>query len=818
MKKILRAILFAGLIAGLASGVGAINSTDTDGTEENPHLISDVNDLFDFADNVNNGESYEGQYVELAADIDLAGEVWIPIGYLSDDDGTLSDNENAFSGTFDGCGYTVSNMTYNSESEDLGSSGDVGFFGAVLGGTVRNLTLTAVSVESVKSDTGGIVGYLWDGIIENCYVAGVIQGGDDLGGICGDAEGESEIWYCVNEATVYGYDDGELDEVGGIVGNNDGLVAYCLNLGSIAGDANYTELDDEDDEIGGIVGDNRGTVRGCINKGTIWGTLNESFDSEEDEDDCDEIGGIVGYNEGPVEDCVNYGDVVGDTVDDDEVGGIIGYNSVSYTYDEDSDEDIVIPGDIKGCINYGNVSGADEVGGIVGDAEENSVIILCSNYGDVEGEYNVGGIVGNAGQGTKITDCGNYGNVTGTYNVGGIAGEIFGMVSGCYNTGDVTGEIYVGGIIGYVPYDYAEFESLNADENILAETENSEEDLIPKIDNCWNTGDVTGYDVVGGIAGYNNSGWIQNCFNAGAVTGEVDVGGIAGYNKAWILNCYNTGDVTGGDYIGGLAGYNSGAIFNCYSTGKVTGDSEVGGLCGDHDNYYGLPIANSYWKSFNGELEGEDDGDNNFFNSCCPIEELEGGIAELLALLNDFVDDAEEEAGLFHWTVDEDINNGYPIFGEPEHVHHDWDKAWKADEEGHWLACNGGICGGCADEECEETVGYGKHVYRNGVCICGAEQAVEEETDRKFELPVEVNLLPRMFALTVTSSDGGDADTEGNLVMAFGSTRTFRFQADEGYEIADVTVNGVSVGAVESYTLRGAHANTVIRAEFKAIG
>ena len=182
------------------------------------------------------------------------------------------------------------------------------------------------------------------------------------------------------------------------------------------------------------------------------------------------------------------------------------------------------------------------------------------------------------------------------------------------------------------------------------------------------------------------------------------------------------------------------------------------------------------------------------------------------------MDDAEEEAGLFHWTVDEDINNGYPIFGEPEHVHHDWDKAWKADEEGHWLACNGGICGGCADEECEEIVGYGKHVYRNGVCICGAEQAVEEETDRKFELPVEVNLLPRMFALTVTSSDGGDADTEGNLVMAFGSTRTFRFQADEGYEIADVTVNGVSVGAVESYTLRGAHANTVIRAEFKAIG
>jgi len=60
-EKILRAILFAGLIAGLASGVGAINSTDTDGTEENPHLISDVNDLFDFADNVNNGESYEGQ-------------------------------------------------------------------------------------------------------------------------------------------------------------------------------------------------------------------------------------------------------------------------------------------------------------------------------------------------------------------------------------------------------------------------------------------------------------------------------------------------------------------------------------------------------------------------------------------------------------------------------------------------------------------------------------------------------------------------------------------------------------------------------------
>ena len=106
------------------------------------------------------------------------------------------------------------------------------------------------------------------------------------------------------------------------------------------------------------------------------------------------------------------------------------------------------------------------------------------------------------------------------------------------------------------------------------------------IENCYNTGDVSGtgtssygYVSVGGVCGWNYYGTIENCYNTGEVSGEATgsygcayVGGVCGLNDyGTIENCYNTGEVSGTGtssyghvYVGGVCGWNTGTIENCY--------------------------------------------------------------------------------------------------------------------------------------------------------------------------------------------------------------------------------------------------------------
>ncbi|MBQ3177594.1 MAG: fibro-slime domain-containing protein [Clostridia bacterium] len=89
----------------------------------------------------------------------------------------------------------------------------------------------------------------------------------------------------------------------------------------------------------------------------------------------------------------------------------------------------------------------------------------------------------------------------------------------------------------------------------------------------------------------------------------------------------------------------------------------------------------------------------------------------------------------------------------------------------------------------------------------------EEEDKAK---PSNFDLL-KLFTLTAIAGEGGTITPEGDLIIAFGASRTFKFIPDEGYEIADVLVNGKSVGAVEKYVLKAAHADTVVEVLFREI-
>lgn len=105
------------------------------------------------------------------------------------------------------------------------------------------------------------------------------------------------------------------------------------------------------------------------------------------------------------------------------------------------------------------------------------------------------------------------------------------------------------------------------------------------IEGCSTKNNITGGDIVGGIAG-SASGSISQCFTEGilisSASGSV-VGGLVGSNQATINDCYSTATIKANDYAGGLIGYNYGAVVNCYATGDLSSTNHAGGLVGYND-------------------------------------------------------------------------------------------------------------------------------------------------------------------------------------------------------------------------------------------
>lgn len=134
---------------------------------------------------------------------------------------------------------------------------------------------------------------------------------------------------------------------------------------------------------------------------------------------------ISGTREGRVTNCSNSGSVDGDR----NVGGIIGAMAVEH--DLDPEDDI-----------QDNIS-------VRSKFETRAVLDDCVNYGSVNAKTDSsGGIVGRMELGTA-TDCGNYGEVSGADYVGGITGRTRATVRRCFEKSTLSGQRYIGGIAGY---------------------------------------------------------------------------------------------------------------------------------------------------------------------------------------------------------------------------------------------------------------------------------------------------------------------------------------------------------------------------------
>lgn len=239
-----------GVFNSTVSGSGIINGGTFNGnpalitgsgTKNDPYQIGTAEGLKWFRDKVNSATKTADTQIcaELTEDIDLSGEEWTPIGIGGD----VYWGIRSYSGTFDGKGHTIKNLSIDNSSAQY-----VGLFGYVLGGTIRNLTVSG----SVKGSghTGGIAGGADGGTFENCANLCVVQSDSTAGGTTGGI---------IGFALSQGYER---------------IVRDCYNVGSITGR-----------HAGGIIGQCGGwigTISNCYNAGTVTGTAN--------------VGAIIGGN------------------------------------------------------------------------------------------------------------------------------------------------------------------------------------------------------------------------------------------------------------------------------------------------------------------------------------------------------------------------------------------------------------------------------------------------------------------------------------------------------------------------------------------
>jgi len=249
------------------------------GTQEDPYLINNLDELKWFRDDVNIGNDYSGKYIKLTSDIDLNDEEWTPIAYSG----------KTFKGNFDGGDKTVKNLKITKELTNTSANNGIGFFGRTDSpATICNLTIENVDITG-SLYVGAVVGYGYTGKkIENCTVkgnitidawwyAGVIGGngymnlvnnchvignsvsyikgnnGSYIGGIWGfRGEGGQQITNC----TVSGISITGVDRVGGI----SGIAHYGNEISDCsASNVNVEATDPEATTVGLIVGACQGT-------------------------------------------------------------------------------------------------------------------------------------------------------------------------------------------------------------------------------------------------------------------------------------------------------------------------------------------------------------------------------------------------------------------------------------------------------------------------------------------------------------------------------------------------------------------------------
>lgn len=286
-----------------------------DGSEQDPYQLSTLADIQLLAATV---FDYDKHFI-LTNDIDAAAtknikdEYGDTIGFTP-----IGNADHFFTGTFNGQGYTISNLYINRPLSQY-----VGLFGRTDKGThLQNINLENVDITAYER-VAGLAGYFNSGLIENCHVQGRVYGDSDVALMSGyflnsdmnnsSSAGEvtgtklyaggliarcsaGDIVMCHSSATVRGY-----RYAGGFTANGGSNIRDCYATGAVSGR----------EAVGGFIGYSGGTITACFATGRVSQT---DLGAATNTDPYGYTGGFVGdLGNGRHEYCYATGKVYGIT-------------------------------------------------------------------------------------------------------------------------------------------------------------------------------------------------------------------------------------------------------------------------------------------------------------------------------------------------------------------------------------------------------------------------------------------------------------------------------------------------------------------------
>lgn len=336
------------------------------GSAEDPWKIATAEQLDRIRDDLT------GHYT-LIGDIDLSGyENWMPIGTFqprsdAPEDAEVPHPDYAFTGTFDGAGHTISNLTISCEAP-MGA----GLFGCASGtesnaASIGHFTLKDVNVSGFYL-VGGAVGLQF----MNCPVSDIhLEGDNKLTGMQG---------------------------IGGIIGTGFDLISDCSATADVI-------VSGDDGACAGLIagGTTMSSIKNCqVTGGRITAEGNATWG----------FGALCGAPWGAAEitDCKVSGTVI--TVNGENnrlVGGLVGFGG---TYDPEA------PAQITGCtvedVTITVSETTDSVGGLIGAGKEmmegsdqmsSFIVSDCAVSGSISGGGNyVDAVVGDPACAASV-DC-----------------------------------------------------------------------------------------------------------------------------------------------------------------------------------------------------------------------------------------------------------------------------------------------------------------------------------------------------------------------------------------------------------------------------
>ena len=376
------------------------------------------------------------------------------------------------------------------------------------------------------------------------------------------------------------------------------------------------------------------------------------------------------------------------------------------------------------------------------------------------------------------------------------------------------------------------------------------------IRNLTVSGSVKGSGHTGGIAGGADGGTFENCANLCVVQSDSTEGGTTGGIIGFALNmdyvlivrdCYNVGSITG-RHAGGIIGQCSWheTISNCYNAGTVTGTANAGAIIG---SYSSDKISNCYY--LDGSVIRKGGGDKASIAKTA-TEFADGTVRELLKA-------GERDKNADPWADEckylDAAGKTLPVFNGQGDAHNHQSSDWEHNETEHWQVCTCGVVfnkaahsGGKATckakavcEFCKASYGSLdpnshadlKHIDAKAATAagegnieywyCEACEKYFSDADAKNEITQAQTVIPKRqssgsnysyYTIKATAGAGGSISPSGNVSVREGQDQTFTITPDKGYAVANVKIDGKSIGAVKSYTFENVRRTHTIEVIF----